>query len=261
MSVTLMGAGPGDPELMTRKAWRVLSQADVVLHDALVDLAGMREAAPHARWLDVGKRLDQPSVEQSFICSSLLAFAKQGKNVVRLKGGDPSIFGRLAEELEILRQHGIPVEVVPGVTAACAAAATLQASLTLRGISRSVAFVTPRVGHRETENETQWIRACMGVETVVLYMAGSQSQQICQKLIDAGKSPDTAICLVENASRAGLRLRSTLGAIAAEGFAPCDGPVTLLIGAAMDNVAVDRLSQPDRTDMGHRHEFREFAIR
>ncbi len=261
MSVTLIGAGPGDPELMTRKAWRILGDAQVVLYDALIDFEGMREAAPHAKWLDVGKRLDQPSVEQAFICASLLTFAKQGLNVVRLKGGDPSIFGRMAEELEILRRNHIDFEIVPGVTAACAAAAELQASLTLRGVSRSVAFVTPRVGRREQENGTQWLDASMAAETVVLYMAGSQSQLVCQRLIDAGKSPTTTICLVENASRSGRRLRSSLAAIAAAGFAKCDGPVTLVIGDAMNEVAAERLSQPDHIEFGYKNDSREFASR
>jgi len=261
VSVTLIGAGPGDPELMTRKAWRLLSQADVVLYDALIDVEGMREAAPSAKWLDVGKRLDQPSVEQAFICASLLTFAKQGLNVVRLKGGDPSIFGRMAEEIAVLRRNHIEFEIVPGVTAACTAAADMQTSLTLRGVSRSVTFVTPRVGRRERDNDTQWLAASIGAETVVLYMAGAQSQLVCQQLIDAGKSPATPICLVENASRAGRRLRSSLGAIAAQGFAPGEGPVILVIGDAMNEVAAERLSQPDHIALGYKNESREFASR
>src|SRR5690606_22987858 len=101
--VTLIGAGPGDPELLTRKAWRILGQADVVLYDALLNAAGMQQAAPEALWLSVGKRAGKTSVDQEFICRALVGYARQGMNVVRLKGGDPALFGRAAEELEACR--------------------------------------------------------------------------------------------------------------------------------------------------------------
>jgi uroporphyrin-III C-methyltransferase len=233
MKVWFIGAGPGDPELMTRKAWRLLGQADVVLHDALMDILGMKEAAPHAQWLEVGKRSGRPSVEQAFICRTLVALAKRGLTVVRLKGGDPAIFGRLAEELEACRAEKLDVEIVPGVTAACAAAADLQTSLTLRGESRSVVFVTPRVGKYETGAQGEWLAAAMAAQTVVLYMASSQAKDLCAKLLAAGKAKDTPLCIVENASRTGRRLKHTLLEIAQRGLPALEGPVTLLLGQAL----------------------------
>jgi uroporphyrin-III C-methyltransferase len=261
MKVTLIGAGPGDPELMTRKAWRLLGQADVVLHDALMDVAGMQEAAPKALWLDVGKRMGVPSAEQTFICRSLVSYAKQGLNVVRLKGGDPTIFGRSAEEITACRDQGIEIEIVPGVTAACAAAADLQASLTLRGISRSLTFVTPRVGRRELPDSNNWLQASLAAETVAMYMAGTHAQEICKQLISAGKSSETTICIVENASRTGLRLKSSLGEIARDGLLRCEGPVTLLIGEALNEVSLVKQTSKNQSETGYRCDHREFALR
>jgi len=242
VKVWLIGAGPGDPELMTRKAWRVLSQADVVLHDALMDTAGMQEAAPNAQWLEVGKRSGRPSVEQAFICRTLVTLAKRGLHVVRLKGGDPSIFGRLAEELEACRTENIEVEVIPGVTAACAAAADLQTSLTLRGESRSVVFVTPRLGKHEANTHSEWLTAAMAAQTAVLYMAGAQAKDICSSLIKAGKPKQTPICIVENASRVGVRFISTLFEVAQDGLPVLEGPVTLLVGQALAFAQVQPIS-------------------
>ncbi len=239
MKVWLVGAGPGDPELMTRKAWRILSQADVVMHDALMDVEGMKEAAPHAKWVEVGKRNGQASVEQTFICRALIGYARQGLNVVRLKGGDPSIFGRVTEEIEICRANNIEIEMIPGVTAACAAAADLQVSLTLRGVSRSVVFATPRVGRREPADNKEWLASALAAQTIVLYMAGAQAAQICRTLIESGKPEDTPICIVESASRKGVRLKSTLAAVARDGLATYSGPVSLLIGQALALVQIE----------------------
>lgn len=242
MKVWFIGAGPGDPELMTRKAWRILSQADVVLHDALMDTAGMHEAAPNAQWLEVGKRSGRPSVEQAFICRTLVTLAKRGLTVVRLKGGDPSIFGRLAEELQACRAENIDLEIIPGVTAACAAAADLQTSLTLRGESRSVVFVTPRLGKHETHTYNEWLAAAMASQTTVLYMASSQAKDICNALIEAGKPKQTPICVVENASRVGARFKRTLYEVAQDGLPKLEGPVTLLVGQALSLAQVQPIS-------------------
>jgi uroporphyrin-III C-methyltransferase len=247
MKVWFVGAGPGDPELMTRKAWRILSQADVVLHDALMDTAGMQEAAPNAQWLEVGKRSGRPSVEQAFICRTLVTLAKRGLTVVRLKGGDPSIFGRLAEELQACRAENIEIEIIPGVTAACAAAADLQTSLTLRGESRSVAFVTPRLGKHETNTRSEWLAVALAAQTTVLYMASAQAKEICSALIEAGKAKQTPICIVENASRTGKRFKHTLYEVAQDGLPALEGPVTLLVGQALSLAQVQQISSTARS--------------
>ncbi len=232
-TVYLIGAGPGDPELMTRKAWRLLGEAQVVLHDALMDVSGMQAAAPNALWINVGKRCEGTSVDQTFICRSIVGYAKRGLKVVRLKGGDPTLFGRLAEELAACRDAGLSVEVVPGVTSACAAAADLQTSLTLRGVSRSVAFVTPRVGRKELDLANEWLRVSLAAQTVVLYMAGKQARSIANNLIAGGKPASTPVCIVENASAVGARLRMSLSDLARDGLPQFIGPVSVLMGDAL----------------------------
>lgn len=251
-TVTLIGAGPGDPELMTRKAWRLLGNADVVLYDALLDAESMKQAAPEAQWLPVGKRAGRPAPEQAFICRTLVAYARRGLRVVRLKGGDPSLFGRMSEELEACRAAGIEVEIVPGVTSACAAAAELQASLTLRGVSRSVAFVTPRVGRGEKETgDDHWLHAALAADTVVLYMAGRRADAICQRLIEAGKPALTPICIVENASGPGARMRATLMEIARFGLPQLEGPVSLLVGEALALAEIPQNMAEDTALLAH----------
>lgn len=235
--VTLIGAGPGDPELLTRKAWRILGQADVVLYDALLNAAGMQQAAPEASWLSVGKRAGKTSVDQAFICRALVGYARQGMNVVRLKGGDPGLFGRADEELEACRLAGISVEIVPGVTSACAAAADLQTSLTLRGVSRSVAFVTPRVG-RDENHESEWLSVSLAARTVVIYMGGAHAQAISQRLIAGGKHPLTPVCVVENAGGSGMRMRTTLLSLVQTGLPAMEGPVSLLLGEALAQAVI-----------------------
>ena len=153
--VYLVGAGPGAPDFLTVRAARFLEKADIVLHDALVHPDTLALAV-RARKMDVGKRYGKVSTEQRFIIRALIEAARAHETVVRLKGGDPMIFGRAQEEIDALRDAGIEVEVVPGITAALAAAATLKISLTQRGVARTVTFLTPRVGREETESE--WLR-------------------------------------------------------------------------------------------------------
>src|ERR1017187_6056999 len=148
--VYLVGAGPGAPDLLTLRAARLLESADIVLHDALVHPDTL-VLASRARLINVGKRYGKVSTEQRFINRALIEAARTHEVVVRLKGGDPMIFGRAQEELDALAAAGIDFEVVPGVTAALAAAAMLGVSLTRRGIARTVTFLTPRVGRGETE--------------------------------------------------------------------------------------------------------------
>ena len=196
--VTIVGAGPGSADLITLRGARALAGASVVLHDALVDPA-LREMAPHAEWIDVGKRGFCDSTAQARINALLVQHARAGGQVVRLKGGDPSVFGRLDEELEALAEAGIPCEVVPGVTAAIAAAADLKRPLTRRGTGRSVALSTAMTRAGE-------LVANRGADTEVFYMAGRQLAALARRLAAAGWPPETPVAVV---SRAGWSDRHT----------------------------------------------------
>ncbi len=226
--VYLVGAGPGAPDLLTLRAARLLEEADVVLHDALVHPATLA-LARRARLIDVGKRYGKVSTEQRFIHRALVEAARTHEIVVRLKGGDPMIFARAQEEIDALTAAGIEFEVVPGVTAALAAAATLGVSLTRRGVARTVAFLTPRVGRDETASE--WLPAALGADSVVLYMAAGASQAIAAALIDAGKNPATPVALVESATLPEeRRLFTTLGELRAQALPRAAGPVVMCVG-------------------------------
>ena len=195
--VYLVGAGPGAVDLLTVRALRLLEAADIVFYDALVG-ADILELTTAPKF-PVGKRCAAHSTAQQFINKRLIAAAERHQIVVRLKGGDPMLFGRAQEEIDALRMAGIEVEVVPGVTAALAAAASSQVSLTRRALSRSVVFVTPRVG--TDENPSDWIRSVLAADTAVLYMAGHEAPRIAHELIKAGRSKDWPVCLISNASR------------------------------------------------------------
>ncbi|MEO8038254.1 MAG: uroporphyrinogen-III C-methyltransferase [Betaproteobacteria bacterium] len=195
--VYLVGAGPGAADLLTLRAARLLATADVVLHDALVS-EEVLALAPRAMKVAVGKRACRRSTAQRFINKQLVDAAGKYEVVVRLKGGDPMLFGRAEEELAALEDAGIACEVVPGITAAFAASAQLQTSLTRRGLARSVAFVTPRVG--ADESDSHWLDAAMGADTAVLYMGGREIVEIARRLIAAGRPGSTPLAAVENAS-------------------------------------------------------------
>ena len=189
--VVFIGAGPGLADLITLRGARRLAQADVVLFDALTDPA-LREFAPHARWIHVGKRGFADSTGQATINALMVRHANEAAVVVRLKGGDPSIFGRLEEELEALAEAGIECEVVPGVTAAIAAAAGTQRPLTRRGNGRSVSLTTAmtRAGA---------LHASRSADTEVFYMAGKQLAALSRRLIEAGWPTDTPVSVVSRA--------------------------------------------------------------
>ena len=228
--VYLVGAGPGAPDLLTLRAARLLASADIVLHDALVHPATLA-LARRARFIDVGKRCGQVSTEQRFINRALVEAARSHDVVVRLKGGDPMLFGRAHEELEALRDAGIECEVVPGVTAALAAAATLQASLTRRGVARSVAFLTPRVGRGESAS--RWLPAALGADSVVLYMAAGAAQSIARSLIAAGKRAQTPVAIVTSATLPEeARVVTTLATLAVQPLPRAAGPVVMAVGEA-----------------------------
>jgi uroporphyrin-III C-methyltransferase len=233
--VYLVGAGPGAPDLLTLRAARLLESADVVLHDALVHPETLA-LAKRARLVNVGKRSGKVSTEQRFIHRALIEAARKHAVVVRLKGGDPMLFGRAQEELDALAAEGIEAEVVPGVTAALAAAASLGASLTRRGIARTVAFLTPRVGRGETASE--WLPAAMAADSVALYMAAGAAASIAAALIEAGKPADTPVALVEDATLVGeVRTFTTLGALRVVELPAASGPVVMLVGEVLRETA------------------------
>ena len=228
--VYLVGAGPGAPDLITLRAARLLEAADVVLFDALVhpDTVAL---ARHARKVNVGKRYGKVSTEQRFINRALVEAARTHATVVRLKGGDPMIFGRAQEEIDALAAAGIECEVVPGVTAALAAAASAKLSLTRRGIARSVVFLTPRVG--QGEPASAWVDAARGADSIALYMAAGAAPAIAAALIDAGKPPALPAVVIESATLPEeRRVATTLGALRSQALPRAAGPVVLLVGEA-----------------------------
>jgi len=229
--VWLVGAGPGAPDLLTVRAARLLEAADIVFHDALVHPQTLA-LAKQARLVDVGKRFGQVSTEQRFINRAIVEAARTHATVVRLKGGDPMVFGRAQEEIDALEAAGIDHEVVPGITAALAASAALGTSLTRRGVARTLAFLTPRVGRDEQASE--WLPAALGADSIALYMAAGASQAIARDLIAGGKRADTPAVLVESVSLPGeARLFTTLAALAAHAAHAVPrtaGPVVMLVG-------------------------------
>jgi uroporphyrin-III C-methyltransferase len=241
--VWLVGAGPGDPELLTLKALRVLGTADVVVHDGLVSDEILDLAPPQARRISVAKRKSRHSYSQDEIGRMLVAFALDGLTVVRLKGGDPFIFGRGGEELEACREAGIACYVVPGVTAALAAGASAGAPLTHRGAAQAVTFVT---GHaaKGGEPDLDWAALAKANQTVVIYMGLSQAGVIAGRLLAAGRDPSTPALIVENASRADeRRVLTTLAGLAAAAEA-LSGPALLIFGEAMAMAEAQVLSVP-----------------
>lgn len=197
--VSLVGAGPGDPDLLTLKAARRLAQADVVVYDNLVG-AGVLDLIPaHVERIYVGKESSNHSVPQDEITLVLIAHAKRGRRVVRLKGGDPFVFGRGGEELSVIVAAGVPVEVVPGITAALGACADTGIPLTHRNFAQSCVFVT---GHRKDGSTgLDWPMLARPFQTVVIYMGVGALAEIAGQLMSHGLSADTPVALVRNATR------------------------------------------------------------
>lgn len=222
----LLGAGPGAADLITVRGARILAQADVVLHDALVT-EEMLELCPQAVKISVGKRSGQRSTAQTVINQRLIECATQYKLVVRLKGGDPMLFGRADEELQALEAAGIEVEIIPGITTAFAAAAATKQPLTKRGIARSVAFFTSSIAPDHSEQTT--LPDC---DTLVQYMGGKEAITTARKLLSQGRSPSLPVIVVENCSRSNERvMRLQLGELE-QGLSGCQGPVLVMIGEA-----------------------------
>ncbi|MGL4231886.1 MAG: uroporphyrinogen-III C-methyltransferase [Casimicrobium sp.] len=229
--VFLVGAGPGDPELLTLKAARLLAEAEVVLID---DLASeeLLSLCPSARVVHVGKRGGCKSTPQAFIEKLLVREASAGRKVVRLKGGDPSIFGRAGEEIAALEAAGIDYEIVPGVSAGIAAAAQLGASLTHRDHAQGVAFIT---AHGAEGAQVPWDALAKGKLTLVVYMGVARAGQLRASLLDGGMLGQTPVIAVENVSRANSRSIVSTVATMVNDFedAKLQSPAVLVIGEAM----------------------------
>jgi uroporphyrin-III C-methyltransferase len=196
--VFLLGAGPGDPELLTLKALRILQAAQVVLHDDLIGQEILELIPASAEVRSVGKRCGRKSTPQAEINGLLITFASFGLNVVRLKGGDPCIFGRAGEEIAALRKANVDFEVVPGVTSALASAAAAQISLTQRDKASAVVFLTSH--HANPKETVQWQAYVSSGATLAIYMPGFHYEQTASQLIAAGLKADTACAIVSRAS-------------------------------------------------------------
>ncbi|QGM98744.1 siroheme synthase CysG [Methylocystis parvus] len=233
--VTLVGSGPGDPELLTLKGMRALAGADVVLFDDLVPASILDFARREATRINVGKRGYKPSVRQEEITALLVDLARVGKNVVRLKGGDPLIFGRANEEIAALREAGFDIEIVPGVTAACAGAAALGASLTSRETARRVQFITAHTKDGEFPEDFDWGALADRRATTAVYMGNRTLPALSRRLLEEGMAHDTPAFVIERASTPDERIiKGTIadlpGKVASETIV---GPVMVLIGWAL----------------------------
>lgn len=230
-TVYLAGAGPGDPGLLTLRALRLLQTADVILPDDLVsdeilDLAGPAAVVP------VGKRCGQPRITQAGIHDLMLEHASAGRSVLRLKSGDPLVFGRAGEEIAFLTEHSIPFEIVPGITTAFAVAAALRTPLTDRSSASKLIFATAHHAKDKIELTPKWQGAFPPDATLVVYMPGRRFRQLAEELIAAGVPAETPCVAVSKASTPEEQvLRATLAALEDDAVGPA--PVILLIGAAI----------------------------
>jgi uroporphyrin-III C-methyltransferase len=234
-SVWLVGAGPGDPGLLSLLALHALGHADSVVYDALVDPRILRLARPGARLDYAGKRGGKPSPQQPDITRRLIRLAQAGERVLRLKGGDPFVFGRGGEEALALRAAGIPFRVVPGITAAIGGLAYAGIPATHRDINSAVAFVTGHASDGEVPDGLDWAALARGAPVLVLYMALKHIEPIARRLIAGGRSADDPVAVVSKATTPAQRvLETTLaraaGDIAASGIEP---PAIVAIGAAV----------------------------
>lgn len=237
--VYLVGAGPGAADLITVRGARLLAQADVVLYDALVT-PEMLDLCRQAELISVGKRSGQRSTAQALINQQLVECAGKFRRIVRLKGGDPMLFGRADEELRALEAAGIEVEVVPGITTAVAAAAASKQPLTKRGVARSVAFFTSSTAPDQPGQRIGAPPALPETDTLVQYMGGREAAATAERLLAEGRRPDLPVVVVENCSRADERiLRLTLTDLA-RGLEPGHGPVLVMLGEALARRAHQR---------------------
>jgi uroporphyrin-III C-methyltransferase/precorrin-2 dehydrogenase/sirohydrochlorin ferrochelatase len=229
-SVVLVGAGPGDPGLLTINALRALQEADVILHDRLVSDEVLALARRDATRIAVGKAARAQSVSQARIHELMVEHALAGRRVVRLKGGDPFVFGRGGEELEVLARHGIPFEVVPGITAAIACGAYAGIPLTHRDYAQSVRFVTAHGG--DSIDALDWASLAQPRQTLALYMGVASLERIAERLLTHGRKASTPVAIVENGSRPDQRITlatlDTLGDLALR--SDIQSPALLIVG-------------------------------
>jgi len=233
--VTLVGAGPGDPELLTLKAVRALQSADIILYDDLVSGEVLELARREAKRMLVGKQGYGPAVKQDDINAMLVALAGQGKHVVRLKGGDPGIFGRAGEEIDACRRAGIPVAIVPGISAAQGAAASLGLSLTHRDHARRLQFVTGHARDGKLPQDLDWTALSDPAATTALYMARATLSLFREKALAAGLDPQTpAVAILGATTSAEARVAGPIVELPERlSDLPSRGPVLVLIGHAM----------------------------
>lgn len=245
--VTLVGAGPGDAELLTLKAVRALQAADVILFDDLVSPEVLELARREAKRMLVGKRGGRTSCRQEDINEMMVKLAKAGKRVVRLKSGDPMIFGRAGEEIAHLDRENIPVDVIPGITAASAMASRLGISLTHRDHAQSVRFITGHSRHGGLPVDVNWATVADPQTTTVFYMGGRTAPAIAEKLIAEGLSPATPAVIMSDASRTAERVwRGSLAALSnGIGQIGYDNPVLIAVGSAL----AARQSEQDGSDL------------
>lgn len=225
--VYLVGAGPGAADLITVRGARLLAQAEAVLYDALVT-PEMLELCSQAVRIPVGKRSGQRSAAQEDINQKMIECAHQYRLVIRLKGGDPMLFGRADEEMSALERAGIDYDVVPGITTALAAASSVRQPLTKRGIARSVALFTSSTA--PGENADNRIPDC---DTLVQYMGGREAMLTAQRMLNAGFSSDLPVMVIENCSRTNQQSRSLTLSALAQGLPVSEGPVLVMMGEAM----------------------------
>jgi uroporphyrin-III C-methyltransferase len=247
-SVCFVSGGPGPVDLLTLRALSRLKSAEVILYDALLDSEFLEYFPENAICLYVGKRAGQHSRTQEEICELLVTYAKQGYSVVRLKGGDASIFGRLGEEIQALKKEHIPFEIVPGVSSVTAGISTIQSSLTVRGISRQIIILD---GHTIMEDNRSWVGMENFLGTIVILMGTQKIKELATKLIAKGILRETPIALVENASNAkSVASFATLSQASELGITKLtSGPGILYVGEAIRSAFEDQKSAQKISDI------------
>jgi uroporphyrin-III C-methyltransferase len=224
--VYLVGAGPGDPDLLTRKALRLLEQADVILYDRLVSDEILALANPLARLIDVGKQQGQQEEIQTEIFTWILRLSRSSSTIVRLKTGDPMVFGRGGEELEFLAQHGIEAEVVPGLSSALAAPALAGIPVTYRGVAASFSVIA---GHRQSLTTLDW-SVYKGVDTLIILMGVEHRDVIAHTLIEQGRPASQPVAFLENASTSRERVVESTLELVARRQVEVNAPAVMVIG-------------------------------